>query len=426
MRPPYLLLLAVMAALAGLVFCLHLETETPEQRRSVNGVDFYADDLSPLNPANLQEGLELGISSAEPLTIDAPSIPESWVGIIPTNEELDSTKDFVSDQDVTLAWIAAQQNTDGSWEASLTPGQKNIQSRLGRNGATALALLCLLEAGHTHQGKSKYKQQVYRGLDYLIYHDDIEQRALDMIRYSYEESDGQMISHALAALALCEAYSRTRDKALVPFAQGALNYIAQRQDSKTGGWGVNRNSVPDLVTTGWVVMALQRGTLSYLKVEPSVINAAKEYIERAQPTPEHQLQPLELALWGQSTIILGATRKTPGLAECVRELNAIGFSRTDCAYNFLAYSVMRRWDGDTQRQWFKARQKLTNDLQESHGTNKGTWPPYDPAGQRDFWNSRLERTCFMFLARNLENGSDWRHWTLKDRPDPPRDESFPL
>lgn len=424
MKPPYFSLLATMAALAGLMLWMQQHSLPDTHFFIADEYDLNTNDFSPPVFSDCEDEVEVETTDHLITEIDGFAA-QSWDDLNEIDKLPFHSFITVSQGEIRLAWIAAQQYPDGGWVACLPAAQKNLTPRLGRNGATGLALLCLLETGYTHQEKTRYRNQIAKGLQFLIDHKDGKNSDSTTEVYSFEDVEGRMVSHAIATLALCEAYSLTKDKALLPHVQGALNYMVHCQ-RENGGWGVERAAAPDLVTTGWIVMGIERAVLSYLKVEPSAINAAKAFVERSKSSPKNRLRPLELAMWGKVTILFGATRESPGMAECVRELDTLGFSHEDCAYNYLAYSVMRRWSVETQWRWRDARRKLDEEIQKSNETFQETWPPYERAGKHDFWNSRLERTCLMYLAGQLESGSNWRHETLRQRPEPPRDESFPL
>ena len=69
----------------------------------------------------------------------------------------------------------------------------------------------------------------------------------------------QMYAHALATLALCEAYGMTKDPKIGDAAQRAVNFIEAAQNRSTGGW----RYVPgdptggDTSVLGWQMMALR-------------------------------------------------------------------------------------------------------------------------------------------------------------------------
>ena len=95
------------------------------------------------------------------------------------------------------------------------------------NGATAMALLPFLGAGHTHK-EGQYQREVQAGLYYLL----SRQKA----NGTFWESGGNLYSHGLCAIALSEAFAMTQDQALMRPAQAALDYIAFAQDPVGGGW----------------------------------------------------------------------------------------------------------------------------------------------------------------------------------------------
>jgi hypothetical protein len=72
-----------------------------------------------------------------------------------------------------LAWLVRHQRPDGSWSLNFQdqcrgngcPGQSEIQSD---TAATGLALLSLLGAGYSHAARSRYQDNVRRGLTWLV------------------------------------------------------------------------------------------------------------------------------------------------------------------------------------------------------------------------------------------------------------------
>ena len=66
-----------------------------------------------------------------------------------------------------------------------------------------------------------------------------------------------MYAHAIATLALCEAYGQTRDSKLKEPAQRAVNFILAAQDPKGGGWRYSPRQPGDTTVTGWQLMSLK-------------------------------------------------------------------------------------------------------------------------------------------------------------------------
>ena len=78
----------------------------------------------------------------------------------------------------------------------------------------------------------RYKQTVQAGVDWLVSNIDMTQGN----NYGGFKSVTNMYSQGIATLALVEAYGMTRDPALKPAAQAAIDYI-QKAQGRNGSWG---------------------------------------------------------------------------------------------------------------------------------------------------------------------------------------------
>ena len=133
-----------------------------------------------------------------------------------------------------LDWLTRHQNVDGSW--SLT----NYASRCRRGnvcsgegkiekvsiGATALALLPFLGAGHEHTSRGPYKRQVDKAIRWLM------QKQLSS--GAMFEGPLVMYEHGMATVALCEAYGMTGDVKVREAAQKAC--CIHREGSEPFRW----------------------------------------------------------------------------------------------------------------------------------------------------------------------------------------------
>ena len=97
--------------------------------------------------------------------------------------------------------------------------------------ATGLALLPLLGAGYIHTVKSRHQDAVRRGIDWLVEH-----QQADGNLFIGPPGMAFMYSHAIATMALCEAYGLSQDPRLKQPAQRAIQFIINSQDPTTGGW----------------------------------------------------------------------------------------------------------------------------------------------------------------------------------------------
>ncbi|MCS6863728.1 MAG: terpene cyclase/mutase family protein [Gemmataceae bacterium] len=172
---------------------------------------------------------------------------------------------------LALAWLARQQKNDGSWEFDM--GRKDE-----RAAATGLALLPFLAAGETHK-KTKdrvkdYSQTVSKGLGYLI-------KICPLGGANAGRMSGNMYAQGIATIALCEAYGMTKDPALRPYAQAAINYI-QRAQGPNGSWGYSAGTDGDTSIVGWQIQALQAAKLTKdLVVNDRVIKKAIDFLNFA-------------------------------------------------------------------------------------------------------------------------------------------------
>jgi hypothetical protein len=177
--------------------------------------------------------------------------------------------------DAALRWFKRHQSPNGMWDIEKYPTNctENPKCEPGSNGhggnadvaITGYAVLCFLGAGYDHKTPNKFKATVEKGLEYLR---------------SVQGADGLLgernYEHAVATMALAEAYAMTNDPDLKGPAQKGLNVVLARQNkdakAKDGaynglGWDyVGPNNRNDSSVTGWNVMALKSGLAGGLAV----------------------------------------------------------------------------------------------------------------------------------------------------------------
>src|SRR5262249_55054151 len=141
---------------------------------------------------------------------------------------------------------------------------------------TGIALLPFLAAGYTHKGAPKdvqekdakegkekkaprYPQQVDAGLKFLM---GKQTAAGDF-------GTTAMYEHAIATMAVCEAYGMTNDPRLRVIAQKATDFIVRAQHPG-GGWRYAPGIKGDTSVTGWQIQALKSAHLAGLRVPKEV------------------------------------------------------------------------------------------------------------------------------------------------------------
>jgi len=181
-----------------------------------------------------------------------------------------------------LRWLAAHQSPDGRWSLNNyhrhNPACKckdmNFEGSVIDNdtAGTALGLLPFLGAGHTHKkAASPYSGNVLKALQFLT---GRQQNNGDL--------GGGMYSHALATIALCEAYGMSSDVKLRGPAQKAINFIEYAQNPQTGGWRYQPRTDGDTSVVGWQVMALRSGQMAGLTVKSQTLELAKRWLDSCQ------------------------------------------------------------------------------------------------------------------------------------------------
>ena len=276
-----------------------------------------------------------------------------------------------------LKWLRAQQQPDGSWNFAIKGGTCNGRCRNPgteptQTGATALALLPFLGAGHTHL-HGDYKAAIRKGFYYIGNHAIVSDRGIDL-------RDGTMYSQGIATIALCEAYAMTSDPALKDLAQRAIDFIVYAQNKK-GGWRYNPGQPGDMTVTGWQLMALKSGQMAKLHVPSPTIFQAKEFLKSLQSNGGARYGYLTPAPRRSTTAIgllcrmyTGWQRSHPPLREgVVGFLSQWGPSDEDIYYNYYATQVLCHWGGPEWKLWNSRMRDYLIAHQEPQGLEAGSW-----------------------------------------------------
>ncbi|MBN1851817.1 MAG: terpene cyclase/mutase family protein [Pirellulales bacterium] len=291
------------------------------------------------------------------------------------------TEDAVA---LALKWLAAHQRADGSWsfDHQLGPCQGRCPNpgnlTTACNGATAIALLPFLGMGQTHL-EGEYKDVVRRGLYFLT-------RSMKVTRNGGSlMDDGNMYSHGLGSIVLCEAYAMTQDRSLHQPAQLALNFIAYAQDPVGGGWRYRVQEPGDTSVVGWQIMALKSGHMSYLTVQASTVRGASKFLDSVQAESGSFYGYTEPARRTSTTAIgllcrmyLGWKQDNPALQGGIAHLDQTGPSDTNFYYNYYATQVMFQYTGGktSNPMWDRWNTKMKNQLlttQAKEGHAAGSW-----------------------------------------------------
>ena len=286
----------------------------------------------------------------------------------------------------SLQWLAAHQLPNGAWTFGHDRVCRGQCGEAGNyvnsyNAATAVALLPFLGAGQTHL-EGQYQDTVKKGLAFLIKRMEITSGTPP--RGSWHEPNGNMYSHGLAAIAMCEAYAMTKDPDLEKPAQLAINYIAWAQDPRGGGWRYSPQQPGDTSVVGWQLMALKSGLMGGLTIYPDTVRKAGFFLDSVQSNdgayygydtpsanPDGSLATTSIGLLCR--MYTGWPKEKAGIQEGVKFIAGKGPSTSNVYYNYYATQVIRQYGGPEWERWNIAMRDQLIATQEKSGHAAGSW-----------------------------------------------------
>ena len=298
-----------------------------------------------------------------------------------------------------LKWLAIHQHSDGRWSLHQFMTTHPCDHRCQNPGAihsdtaaTALALLPMLGAGHSH-GSGKYKDHVRAGLDWLL------KDQLDVGSFK-NSGRGNMYAHGQASIALCEAYAMTKDKALKLPAQRSLDYICAAQH-RGGGWRYTPRSSGDTSVMGWQILALKSGQSAGLHVPKDVLQKANRYLDSVQTDkvggryaymPRRRANVTMTAEGLLSRMYCGWDERSGGLQSGAVFLleNMPASASPNMYYWYYATQVMHHHGGQPWRDWNSVMRDTLVEMQVKKGHEAGSWTP---AGGHAHSGGRLYMTA---------------------------------
>ena len=332
--------------------------------------------------------------------------------------------------DNALAWLAAHQSPDGSWDCDGFDAQcgelgSSVCDGPGRAGhdvgVTSLALLAFLgEGGMPNEGR--YGDTLAKGIRWLR-----DQADPDTGLIGDTSTHEFLYNHALGTLALCEAYYATRSPRLKGPCQRAVHYI-QRARNPYGAWRYNEppNGTNDTSVTGWMVFALKAAEDAGLEVDEGAYEGAMSWLDEVTDPQTGRVGYNELG--SRSSRITGVNDHFP--SERGEAMTAVGtLSRifmgqsdpdehpilerhadlmlrslpvwdpdglgNDMYYWYYGTYAMFQLGGKHWRQWEDAMKQTLLETARKDGDAKGSW---DPSGPWGFSGGRVYSTALMALS----------------------------
>ena len=304
-----------------------------------------------------------------------------------------------------LIWLAAQQKSDGRW---VFDGSRDDEIE----AATGISLLPFLAAGQTHK-VGKYMPTVQKGLTWLIGKQGTDGRL----------GNRSMYSHAIATIALCEAYGMSQDPIVKKAAQKAIDWCSKSQHS-AGGWRYNPGMAGDTSVTGWYYQALVSGKLAGLTIPDATMNKAKAFFDSVQGDSGATYGYVEKGGGGRHFSMnavgllcreyMGWGPRNPAIANGVAKLitgHPPSMADFDMYYYYYATQVVHFYGGlEWHQKWNPPMRDMLVKLQiKTPGPTRGSWD--EDRTITGSQGGRLITTCLCLLTLEVY----YRHLPLYKR-----------
>ena len=288
-----------------------------------------------------------------------------------------------------LKWLAANQGPDGRWDAGDHGAGRETKvasrDRLGAGieadtGMTGLAMLAFLASGHTHL-EGAYRENVRLGLQYLM-----RAQASDGNLFGRASPYAKMYCHAMATLALSEAYAMTGDQRLRETVRRAVGFTVAAQDSTAGGFRYKPGDPGDTSQCGWQLMALKSAELAGISIPTRTRNGMIRFLRSvasgshgglAAYRPQEKVSRTMTAEALVCRQFLGMSRQHPAGNEAGDYLlgELPGQGEKNLYYWYYATLAMYQLQGTHWQQWNDAMQKTLVESQQKQGSLAGSWDP---------------------------------------------------
>lgn len=328
-----------------------------------------------------------------------------------------------------LDWLKAHQSPDGSWDCdnfmangdpkkgALCDGRGEASYDVGVSG---LALLAFLGAGHTYRD-GPYRDCVRKGLKWLVAQQDAEGCfGPRSFHYTY--------NHAIAALAMAEAYGMTQSGIFRGPAQRGIDFVIAAQNPYKAWRYDVRPGDNDVSVTAWMAMALKSAQLAGLQVAAEPLKQAAAFIHEAtdpetgrtgyvkkgerpvRPEGKESAFPAEetesLTAAGMLVrIFAGEDPAKSAMLKAGQELLLkrlpvweASTGKIDHYYWYYGTLSMFQMGGAGWSEWNRKLQDAVIKTQRNDGNFKGSWDPLDAWGET---GGRVYSTAVLTLCMEV-------------------------
>ncbi|MCL4203252.1 MAG: squalene--hopene cyclase [Pirellulaceae bacterium] len=288
-----------------------------------------------------------------------------------------------------LAWLAANQEADGRWNARRhgagQEGQVLGHDRGGAGGdadtgVSGLAILAFLGTGQSHLD-GEHQDTVRRGLEFLL-----RSQAADGNLAGQARLFARMYCHGIAALAISEAYAMTGDARLRPFVERAMRYTVRAQNANDGGWRYLPGDAGDMSQFGWQLMAIKSAGLAGVAVPDATQQGMRRFLDSTStgrfgglaayrphgpPTATMTAEALFCRLFMDAPRSSAATREAVELL--MQETPRSG--EINLYYWYYATIALFQLQGPEWEVWNQHLQQRLLAAQATSGVHAGSWSP---------------------------------------------------
>lgn len=279
-----------------------------------------------------------------------------------------------------LKWIIQHQYPDGGWRLRFHDGPCDGRCRHegmseSVEAATALSLLSLLGAGYTSRS-GRYQKEVRAGIDFLL-----GRIRENRFGGSLNRGDHGMYAHALATMALSEAFALTQESGLAGPVLSTKTYIENAQ-GPDGGWRYVPGRVGDMSVTGWHLMALKSCQLAGFETDADVWKKSQGFVDSMAVSSKSYYrygyerrgdEPTSTAIGLLMQMYFGWPRDHMSLAEGAMYLAEEGPSRNDVYFNYYTTVLLHHRRGKYWPEWNQRVRDHLIATQSRKGHEAGSW-----------------------------------------------------
>ncbi|MBS0264303.1 MAG: terpene cyclase/mutase family protein, partial [Planctomycetes bacterium] len=259
--------------------------------------------------------------------------------------------------------------------------------------------MAFLGAGNTPQ-KGPYKSRVERGLKFLLKN----QEETNEGGWFRGEGTGTYYIQAICTIALCEAYTMTKDPDLRRPAQLAVDLIINGQDPEGGGWRYFPRAPGDTSVVGWQVMALTSARIAELQLHPRVLPKVNGFLQRVSVPGSGMYgymnsstsRPSTTAVGILCQMYLGKDKSNRVLVRGMNHLSDWGPNGFDMYYTYYGTMAMHHWGGVPWERWNNSMRKMLVESQVQEGDAAGSW--MTDRSMHSEKGGRLYTTCLSILT----------------------------